>query len=543
MSIPRVLNSLVTRIILFGVLLVLFGAVARYAMLSNFLRKDLISVVSEQELALARSIASDIQYKVNQRQLFLNQLAATLPPALLSNPALLRDWLEERHRLQPLFSLGLMVADTNGKIRVDYPPVPGRVGASVAQAGHFQAAINGESSIGRALVGPTTFQPLLPMAAPVRDSGGAVRAVLLGATALTGPGFLGRLEHERVGKFGSFLVISPNDQLFLTASDAAMVLKPTPPPGVNLLHDRAMKGFRGSGMTVNAKGVEEISGIASVPGTSWFVVARMPTSEALATLDRVRTFEIQRSAIGIVFVVLVVGLMVSWMLRPLHRAAEQAKGMARGELPLLPLPAGREDEVGNMTRAFNRLLEKLTSSQAALELIAHRDTLTGLPNRALLADRMQQALARAQRNSTQVAILFLDLDGFKAINDTLGHEAGDEALRETAKRLTAVIRETDTLARVGGDEFVLIAGDLRDDAEAGARVLATKCIDAVSRTLTLKDTACHISVSIGVALAGGDGNADRLLVDADDAMYRAKQGGRGRFVMAPYRHEDVASVA
>jgi diguanylate cyclase (GGDEF)-like protein len=542
MSLPRVLDSLVTRIILFGVLLVIFGAVARYAMLSNFLRQDLIAVVSEQELALARSIASDIEYKVNQRRLFLDQMAATMPTGLLSNPALLRDWLEERHRLQPLFTLGLLVADTSGRVLTDYPPVSGRVGSSVAQSGHFRAALKGESTIGRALVGPTTLQPLLPIAAPVRDSSGAVQAVLMGATALTGTGFLGRFEHERVGKFGSFLVISPNDQLFLTASDTAMVLKPTPPPGVNLLHDRAMKGFRGSGMTVNAKGVEEISGIASVPGTSWFVVAQMPTSEALATLDRVRTFEIQRSAIGIGFVVLVVGLMVSLMLRPLHQAAEQAKGMARGEIPLQPLPEVREDEVGNMTRAFNRLLEKLSSSQAALELIAHRDTLTGLPNRALLADRMQQALARAQRNSTQLAVLFLDLDGFKSINDTLGHEAGDEALRETAKRLTAVIRETDTLARVGGDEFVLIAGDLRDDAEAGARVLATKCIDALSRTLTLKDSTCQVGVSIGVALAGGDGNADKLLVDADDAMYRAKQGGRGRFVMAPYRHEIRSST-
>ncbi|MDB5854258.1 MAG: hypothetical protein JWR22_2299 [Herminiimonas sp.] len=542
MSLHRVLNSLVTRIIVFGVLMVIFGAVARYAMLSNFLRKDLIAVVSEQELALARSIASDIQYKVNQRQLFLDQLAATLPTALLSNPTLLRDWLEERHRLQPLFTLGLLVANTDGKVVSDFPPVPGRVGTSLAQAGHFRTALKGESSIGRALVGPTTLQPLLPMAAPVRDSGGAVRAVLMGATALTGPGFIGRLEQERVGKFGSFLVISPNDQLFLTASDATMVLKPTPPTGVNLLHDRAMKGFRGSGMTVNAQGGEEISGIASVPGTSWFVVARMPTSEALATLDRVRTFEIQRSAIGILFVVLVVGLMVGWMLRPLHRAAEQAKGMARGELPLQPLQTGRDDEVGNMTRAFNRLLEKLTSSQAALELIAHRDTLTGLPNRALLADRMQQALARAQRNSTQMAVLFLDLDGFKAINDTLGHEAGDEALRVISKRLTAVIRETDTLARVGGDEFVLIAGDLRDDAEAGARVLATKCIDAVSPALILKERPCQMSVSIGVALAGGDGNADSLLVDADDAMYRAKQSGPGRFVMAPYRQEDISLV-
>jgi diguanylate cyclase (GGDEF)-like protein len=541
MNLPRVFNSLVTRIILFWVFLVIFGAAARYLMLSNFLRRDLISVVSDQELTLARSIASDIEYKVNQRQRFLDRLAETVPTALLSDPAGLSDWLEERYRLQPLFSLGLLVADTNGNVLADYPPVPGRVGLSIEKFAHFRAALKGESTIGRALVGPTSLQPLLPMAAPVRDTTGSVRAVIVGATGLSGLGFLGHMEHARVGKFGSFLVISPLDRLFLTASDASMVLKPTPPPGINALHDRAMNGFRGSGVTVNAKGVEEISGIASVPGTTWFVVARMPTSEALATVDRVLTFEIQRGVMAIAFVVLVIGLMVNWMLRPLHYAAEQAKGMARGELPLQPLPVGREDEVGNMTRAFNRLLEKLTSSQAALELMAHRDTLTGLPNRTLLADRMQQALARAQRNSSRIAVLFLDLDGFKAINDTLGHDAGDEALRQTASRLTAVIRETDTLARVGGDEFVLVAGDLREDAEGGARVLAAKCIEAVSQTLHLKGSTCQIGVSIGIVLAGGEGDADRLLIAADNAMYRAKQGGRGRFVMSPYR-EDLSEA-
>jgi diguanylate cyclase (GGDEF)-like protein len=535
MNFPQIANSLVTRLILFGVLLVVLGAAARYALLSNFLRQDLVAVVSEQEVALAQSIARDIEYKINERQRFLDRLASTLPLALLSDPARLRDWLEERDRLQPLFTVGLLLADSSGKIMVDYPLLPGRVGGSVSNYDDFRAALNGQSLIGQALVGPATRQPLLPMMAPVRDSSGSVRAVLIGGTALRGPGFLDRLEHERVGKSGSFLVISPHDKLFITASDPDMVLKPTPPVGVNLLHDRAMNGYRGGGVTVNAKGVEEISGIVSVPGTDWFVVARLPTSVALATVGRVRSYAIRHSITEVVVVLLVVGLLVTWMLRPLYRAADLAKGMARGELPLKPLPVGREDEVGNMTLAFNRLLEKLTSSQAALELMVHRDTLTGLPNRSLLADRMQQALARAQRNSSQIAVLFLDLDGFKSINDTLGHDAGDLALKETARRLLAVVRETDTLARVGGDEFVLLATDLRDNAENDARILAGKCLDAVTQTLHLKDTDCKIGVSIGIALCGGDGNADRLLAAADNAMYRAKQGGRGQFVMAASR--------
>jgi len=412
-------------------------------------------------------------------------------------------------------------------------PVLGRNGTSIIDDPDFRVALAGHAVIGHPRLDPLSKQPMLPMATPIKDSAGHVRAVLIGDTALATPGFLDRVRHGRIGETGGFLLISPQDKLFVSASDPSMVFKPTPPMGVNLLHDRAMMGWRGSGVTFNAKGVEEIAATAQVPSTGWFVVARLPTQEALGTVQTFRRHMIWSSVVGIFIVLLVVGAQVTWMLHPLYHAADQARKMTNDEIPLEPLPVVWNDEVGYMTLAFNRLLAKLTSSQAELQRMAHRDMLTGLLNRGLLAERMQQALAGALRDQTRIAVLFMDLDGFKPINDTLGHEAGDQALKEIARRLLTVARGADTLARVGGDEFVLLAVNLDEPADDTACRLAAACIEAVAQPLWLENAHRTLGVSIGIAVCGGACSADRLLAMADKAMYQAKQDGRGCYVVAP----------
>lgn len=543
MKLPRFTHSLFARLLFFGVLLVIGGAVVRYVQLSRYLREDLLEVVSGQQYALAESFAREIDYKIAERRRLLERLALALPPALLDKPQLLRDWLQAHHQLQPLFSLGLMIADTKGVIVSDYPEISGRTGMSIDGRPYAKAVLAGQSVVASPLLGPVSKEPVLPMAAPVKDGNGRVLAVLIGVVALDAPDFLDRLQELNQARSGSFLLISPQDHLFVAASDPGMVLKPTPPPGVNLLHDRAMAGYRGSGVTINAKGVEEISAMVSVPSTGWFVVARIPTAEALISVGRAQQYVIRHTLSAIIVVLLVAGLIISWLLRPLHRAAMLAGQMTDGNLPLTPLPVERDDEVGHLTRAFNKLLAKLASSQSELERLAHHDPLTGLPNRSLLADRMKQGLARAQRNGSQVGLLFLDLDGFKPINDQFGHEAGDEALCEIAHRLLGVLRQSDTLARVGGDEFVLLVSDLDPLAEEGLRSLAGKCLEAVAVPLQLSNATCTVGVSIGIALCGGGCRADILLEAADKAMYEAKQRGRGCYVMSSFCDDMLASAA
>jgi diguanylate cyclase (GGDEF)-like protein len=205
--------------------------------------------------------------------------------------------------------------------------------------------------------------------------------------------------------------------------------------------------------------------------------------------------------------------------------------MALGELPLAPLPVVRKDEVGHLTEAFNRLLATLLQQQKDLEHLAQHDPLTHLPNRTLLADRLQQALTRAHRNGLRVAVLYIDLDGFKAVNDTLGHAVGDQALKEVAQRLAATVRETDTLARMGGDEFMLVVGELdtdRDRAEVLARMVAAKCLDVFVQPINVEGHAISLGASVGIAIGSGSAAAQALRLAADDVMYRAKQAGGSR---------------
>lgn len=163
--------------------------------------------------------------------------------------------------------------------------------------------------------------------------------------------------------------------------------------------------------------------------------------------------------------------------------------------------------------------------------LTHHDPLTDLPNRILFADRLKQALARAKRYGRGVGVLFVDLDHFKSINDSLGHEAGDALLKIVAGRLVRCVRSTDTIARLSGDEFTMVLSDLARGQDAGQ--VAQKILDAVARPATVGDRTIPITVSIGIALYPSDAaDPDVLLAQADRAMYRAKKkGGRGyRFV-------------
>jgi diguanylate cyclase (GGDEF)-like protein/PAS domain S-box-containing protein len=193
-----------------------------------------------------------------------------------------------------------------------------------------------------------------------------------------------------------------------------------------------------------------------------------------------------------------------------------------------PMELSASEMILGGQRFFIGIVRDITERKLAEDKIAHLahyDYLTGLPNRALFLDNLEHAMSLAKRNNYKVAVLFLDLDGFKKVNDTLGHDTGDLLLKGVSKRLKETIRASDTVARVGGDEFIFILNEI--GADENAALTANKIITALSEPFELKGQPCHVGGSIGISLYPDNSNETKILIkQADDAMYLAKQSGK-----------------
>lgn len=217
---------------------------------------------------------------------------------------------------------------------------------------------------------------------------------------------------------------------------------------------------------------------------------------------------------------------------------EKAAGLRSTELALCKEKAALDEHVLKLQAANeNLVVATLTAHSLAEEIdrakirmahLAQHDALTDLPNRILLNERLVQSIALAHRQGKRLAVMFMDLDRFKYINDSLGHAVGDQLLQSVAKRLTESVRSTDTVCRQGGDEFVVLLADV-EHAEDAARS-AQKILDALTVTHRIEHFELHITVSIGISIYPDNGqDADTLIKNADTAMYQAKGGGRNHY--------------
>jgi len=183
-----------------------------------------------------------------------------------------------------------------------------------------------------------------------------------------------------------------------------------------------------------------------------------------------------------------------------------------------------------------RDISRQIARHATLDRIAHQDALTGLPNRLMMVDLQRIAMAHAQRTGNLLAVCFVDLDGFKEINDHFGHDSGDEVLRQMAHRMQGQVRAGDSVIRLGGDEFVLLVGEI--NALNECETILRRVLHEVAKPVTLDGQQANVTASIGVAIYPGDGDdGDALLGFADEAMYRAKRRGKNRYAFFNAAHE------
>lgn len=236
----------------------------------------------------------------------------------------------------------------------------------------------------------------------------------------------------------------------------------------------------------------------------------LPDGHGLATLQ-----EVQGTSPGIPIVVLSGFADQSTALQAVQQGAQDflVKGQSQGDL---------------LARSIRYAIERKRTEER-LTYLAQYDQLTGLVNRALFRDRLEQAVARSKRTGQGFGLVLLDLDRFKQVNDTLGHDAGDRVLKIVAERLKACVREVDTVARMGGDEFTMILEGT--STEPGAEIVARRIIQSVSKSMTIGEQSVSIGTSIGITFyPQDDQTADVLLKHADTAMYEAKQKKGDAFV-------------
>jgi diguanylate cyclase (GGDEF)-like protein/PAS domain S-box-containing protein len=209
-----------------------------------------------------------------------------------------------------------------------------------------------------------------------------------------------------------------------------------------------------------------------------------------------------------------------------RRITQAALLRARDELELRVLE--RTAELATANARLQQEIQERKLAEEQVRHLAHHDALTGLPNRRLLEDRLEQALVRGKRQNLLAAVLFIDLDRFKLVNDTLGHRIGDLLLKAVANRLRELLREGDTVSRVGGDEFVLVLPDLHTTADACD--IAQKLLDSLARPYVIDGHELFATPSIGISISPKDGHEVEVLISrADAAMYFAKEAGRKNF--------------
>ena len=260
-------------------------------------------------------------------------------------------------------------------------------------------------------------------------------------------------------------------------------------------------------------------------------------SQPLAAV-RGEVVDLGRSIVKILLVLSGVGVVLAaWVSRvltqPLRVMVKATQAFSRGQ-PHGALPVQRSDEVGELARSFHdmeqqigRQLTELSVSRDAMAQLAHHDALTGLPNRRMFEQRLEQVLEMSRRSGRSCALLFVDLDDFKAINDAHGHAVGDLVLQAVARTIVDAVRQVDTVARLAGDEFTVLCENVDSD-DAALQIVAT-LEHAFDKPLDVGGQPFTARASVGVSLFPRDAqDARKLLASADEAMYRVKQGRRRR---------------
>ena len=532
-------RSISTRFTLLTVIVFVVSMWTLVAYAIHVLRDDMQRSIGQQLLDTVTLMANEIDADLQERTELLNTLASSLGSQDLATHQALQATLDLHTEIPQHFNFGAFVTDLRGVAIASVPVSLERLGVVYADRDYMQTTLGeGKSAISKPVTGKKTKTAVIAMSSPVRNGQGKTIGALVGVVDLQRPSFLDRIAAHTYGETGGYLLIDRSNRIIITATDQTRIMESLPPHGVNALLDRHVAGKDGIDIAINPKGVAVITATRALHSANWYVVVSLPIEEAFSPIVALE----QRIWVGAILATLIAAALVWWsahsLIRPLVQATGALKLASESGKPLPPLAVTSNDEIGYLLGAFNHLLQNLQQREQDVLRLAWFDHLTGLPNRRLFLDRLERAVATHIRTRHHGAVIYLDLDKFKQINDTYGHAAGDALLIEAAQRLQGALRESDTVARLGGDEMVVLLNDCAADAtEARANALASaeKLRERLAQTYTLKayDVAHETetirfdcSASMGVCIfCDAAITPSEILKRADEAMYAAKQAG------------------
>ncbi len=391
-------------------------------------------------------------------------------------------------------------------------------------------------------------QPTAQLATPVMDAQGKALGIIV-------------IAYDLKAAFATLASdLPPGFQLYLANKDGDFLIHPDPSQTFGfdrgqrvLLQDefpdaRGLVEGKSNEITLEARQAQHadhpilaafISGRVEIPNDESVLILGLaqPLGEVLARADRLgMTVLTIVGGFGLLGILLAL-LLARRITRPINSMSAAVQRFSNNQT-IGNMPVERQDELGQLARSFvdmqNQItlqISQLQRNSQELEHLARHDALTGLPNRRLFMERLDAALERAKRGNVTLALLFIDLDKFKDINDQLGHDAGDAALQGVATRLLANTRKVDTVARMGGDEFVVLLDNPSNRAQVLA--IAQKLCQGMRAPMPYLQHELTVGLSIGISMFPQDGNtADQLMTNADRAMYRVKTHSRNDFKFA-----------
>jgi diguanylate cyclase (GGDEF)-like protein len=487
---------------------------------------ELRQVIARQELSLLTSAAALIDSDLHNKQLLLASLTEHLPgrePSLGQMQAL----LEAHDTLRDQF-FNVNAFDAEGNLVASLRDRRARR-INITERKYFQDTMNTrEGVISAPFRSSLSGRPVVVLTQPLRDAQGRIVGILLGAIDLLRPSFSAQLDALRSSADGYLFLLSDDGTIIHHPNKNLVLEKIDSGPGTP--GEAALRGGDGWEDGLLDDGVPTLLVHKRLRQADWTIGLSYPVASAFAPMHDIRL----RAFVGAMLLTGLAGLF-GWavtqkLLRPLGKLRRHLEDVGAGRAEIGVFDVDRPDEFGHLSRAFHALSQRREKAELELHRLATTDVLTGINNRRMFDGFFPKALARAARSGQQVGLAFLDIDHFKLINDTLGHAAGDAVLIEFAHRLTRAVRSTDTVARLAGDEFVIVFEQL--DSTTEADLLGRKILEGMHEPFTIGDTRRVVTASVGIALTtNANVGVDEVMRAADLALYGVKAAGRNGFVV------------